>query len=423
MEKNIRVPLHPHGDPIMPTHFVQPGCTYEQALTANLMFDDSVKRFLRNWTDEHPGLLSIHENPVGTTENTFREGDALHAFFSFSENPLAQLLEQPTIAQHLLRPYSAVYFQPDAYEPLLATFEQRIYNLASHQVPLAVPFRYSSRNRQGQYGQTLGPDDLPPNQWKEDIGVYFGTRRSDQIALTILGRQLRHDAQEASSLPVHVVTDGYMTESLLAVKKIATLLQQEGHQQVHCFIIQRRHAADDRHLGAALLVMNPQHPNKPQRAIFCDTLNPSGIPPWWESFKRKIDAVFPQPDGELPVSGLLEDGGVNLQQLHDGVPIRHQDIDCAFYSASMAQALIRIARENPSLILEGHISDLVAQMTAFMPDYFLEANLPKDPKTVRVTNIIRRWETGTEALTNMLLSQLAESSVHPMQSTGITLPS
>ena len=174
-----------------------------------------------------------------------------------------------------------------------------------------------------------------------------------------------------------------MEDSLRIVLTVTRQLQDEGSDQPQCFVIQRRHAADDRHLGAALLVMNPQQPETPQRIIFCDTLNPLGQPPWWDKFKQKVDAVFAQPDGHAPVSWRLEDGGVNLQRLHDGVPVRHQDIDCAFYTASMVRALIQLAQSTPDLILTGSITEVVRGMTARMPEYFAWDNQPKDPVLLR----------------------------------------
>ena len=290
---------------------------------------------------------------------------------------------------------------------MLATFEKRIYNLAAHREHLEVPFRYSPASRQGTHGDTVGLFD-GEGQPKEDIGMYFGTRRSDETALTILGDQLRREATLPTRLPVHVVTEGYMDESMRLVRSMTEQLQAEGDDQLHCFLIQRRHAADDRHLGAALLLMSPANPAVPERVIFCDTLNPLGQPPWWDKFKHKVDAVFPQPDGCVPVSDRLEDGGVNLQRLHDGVPVRHQDIDCAFYSASMVRALIQLIQWTPDRLLSGSIQDIVADMTARMPEYFDAANQPKNPALVRAENVARRWNTGREALQNLMGPKVIE---------------
>jgi hypothetical protein len=373
--------------------------TKERADWANNAFDHVVKQFLREWID-HSTVEGSHIEADPDTD-LFIEHGALRSFFKHTDDALERLLRNDAIARHLLRPISEIFFENDAYEPMLATFEKRIYNLAAHREHLEVPFRYSPASRQGTHGDTVGLFDnegLP----KEDIGMYFGTRRSDTTALTILGDQLRHEAALPAQLPIHVVTEGYMLESLRLVRTLTEQLQADGDDQLHCFVIQRRHAADDRHLGAALLLMNPASPAAPQRIIFCDTLNPMGQPPWWDSFKHKVDVVFPQPEGCAPISDRLEDGGVNLQRLHDGVPVRHQDIDCAFYSASMVRALIQLVQSTPDLILTGTIREIVAEMTARMPEYFDAAHQPKDPALVRAENVARRWNTGRQALQNLM---------------------
>ncbi|MBC3786538.1 hypothetical protein [Spirosoma utsteinense] len=384
---------------IRPTHY-----TKERADWANNAFDHAVKQFLREWID-HSTVTGNHLDADRDTDtDAFVEHGALRSFFKHSDDALERLLRQDAIARHLLRPVGEVYFENDAYEPMLAVFEKRIYNLAAHREHREVPFRYSPASRQGAHGDTIGLFDEHTGQSREDIGMYFGTRRSDTTALTILGDHLRRQAllPTPTSLPVHVVTEGYMTDSLRMVRDRSEQLQAQGDTQLHCFVIQRRHAADDRHLGAALLVMDPAQPGNPRRIIFCDTLNPLGQPPWWDKFKQKVDDVFPQPVDCVPVSERLEDGGVNLQRLHDGVPVRHQDIDCAFYTASMVSALIQVAQSTPDLILTGSISEVVSAMTARMPAYFEEANQPRDPVQVREENVTRRWNTGREALQNLM---------------------
>ena len=391
-------------EPIRQTQY-----TKERADWANSAFDLAVKQFLREWIDHSTGEGNHVDDDSSTEE--FIEHGALRTFFKHSEDALERLLRHDAIARHLLRPISEVYFENDAYEPMLAQFERRIYNLAAHREHREVSFRYSSTSRQGAHGDTVVLIDDSTGEPREDIGMYFGTRRSDETALTILGDQLRDELCCESTLPVHVVTEGYMLDSLQVVRNMTAQFHEEGTDQLQCFVIQRRHAADDRHLGAALLVMDPQQPELPRRIVFCDTLNPSGQPPWWNKFKHKIDTVFPQPDGHAPASDRLEDGGVNLQRLHDGVPVRHQDIDCAFYTASMVRALIQLAQQFPDLILTGSTADLVSEMTARMPEYFAFANQPKDPALVREENVARRWNTGRDALQNLLGARVINLSV------------
>lgn len=405
---------------VNPFKIRQTAYTIEQAEAANEAFDESVKQFLRDWIAQ--GTVSPRNlEVIGDTEE-FIEHGALRSFFKHREDAFERLLEQEAIARHLLRPIDEVYFQGDAYEPLFAKYEKRIYNIAAHREQLEVPFRYSPLSRQGANGDTLPLQETVGEPPREDIGVYFGTRRTDSTALAILAHQLRWEALSPSELPIHVITEGYMEDSLGRVKTMTEQLAEQGVSQPHCFVIQRRHAADDRHLGAALLIMNPQQPALPRRIIFCDTLRPGQQPPWWDKFKRRVDAIFPQPVGQPPASLLLEDGGVKLQRLHDGVPVRHQDIDCAFYTASMGRALIQLVKANPDLILNGPIEAVVAQMTARMPEYYEQPNQPKEPAEVREVNVVRRWNTGWQALKNMmqnrltnLVAQLTPASDQPLE--------
>lgn len=402
----------PEPEGLMPYALTRPfDCTKERADWANMVFDAAVKQFLRDWIDKN--TVAGRSDDFDPDTEAFIETGALRSFFKHHDDALEQLLTHDDIARHLLRPVNEVYFQSDAYEPLLAKFERRIYNLAAHREHREVSFRYSPPSRQGDYGDSVDPADLPADQFREDIGTYFGTRRSDETALSILATDLRREAATPTRLPIGVITDGYMMDSLHTVRALTEQAHDAGDDHLHCFIIQRRHAADDRHLGAALLLMNPQQPDRPQRVIFCDTLNPSGTPPWWQKFKHKLNVVFPQPEGLAPVSDRLEDGGVNLQRLHDGVPVRHQDIDCAFYTASICRALIQLATVTPDLILTGSIGAIVSEMTARMPEYYSAANQPKAPAVVREENVVRRWNTGREALQNLLATKVIELDLTP----------
>jgi hypothetical protein len=396
----VRTAVDLNHDPEQPVNYRlthQTGLSKTDADAANTAFDASINQFLRQWISQGTTTRPAPADP-DTDLDTFVENGALRSFFKHHDHPLRDLLADAAIARHLLRLVSEVHFENDAYEPMLARAERRIYNLAAHREHLEIPFRYAPTSRQHPDGDPLSLAEMIERQGREDIGMYFGTRRSDETALDILARQLQAEAAPGSDLPVHVVTEGYMTESLERVKADTLALHLTGDPRLHCFLIQRRHAEDDRHLGAALLLMNPAQPLVPQRIVFCDTLRPGALPPWWNKFKHKIDYVFPQPEGELPVSDRLEDGGVNLQRLHDGVAVRHQDIDCAFYSASMVRALVRVVRATPGLIVYGSTEALVSAMTARMPEYFDRADQPLDPVTVREANVVRRWNTGRDAL-------------------------
>ena len=378
----------------------------EQAEAANYAFDLAVKQFLHDWVEQ--GTVPAKNLEWADNLEEFVDHGALRSFFKHRDDAFERLLEQESIARHLLRTIDNVYFQGDAYEPLLSRFERRIYNIAAQREHLEVPFRYSPPSRQSIHGDTLQQVDWPAGPAKEDIGVYFGTRRTDSTALSILAHQLRWEALGSSELPIYVIAEGYMEDSLQRVRTIARQIGESGEKRLQCFVIQRRHAADDRHLGASLLLMNPEQPSLPRRIIFCDTLKPGIHPPWWDKFKQKVDAVFPQPDGHEPASARLEDGGVKLQRLHDGVPVRHQDIDCAFYTAAIGRALIQLVKATPELILEGSIDAIVSQMTERMPEYYEQPNQPKVPVLVREANVVRRWDVGWQALKNLMQNKLTD---------------
>ncbi|PQA55553.1 hypothetical protein [Siphonobacter curvatus] len=367
--------------------------TNEGATQANQAFDERMRAFLNEWIDQ--GTESSRGDEISREE--FVENGALRSLFQHREDALEWLLQDEVIARHLLRSAGEVHFSQDAYEPLLSSFEKRLYNLAAHREHREVCFRYHSINRQDAYGNTIEHT----HAGDENIGLYFGTRRTDAMALQLLADQLKREASEPSDLPIHVITEGYMSESLQFIKEQTEALAAAGIEQTQCFLIQRRHAADDRHLGAALLLMNPKQPHLPQRIVFCDTLRPGALPPWWDKFKHKVDVAFPQPEDTIRASDLLEDGSVTLQRLHDGVPIRHQDIDCGFYTFSIVRALIKLAQRTPECVLMGTTADLVTAMTGLMKDYYQEPDQPKDPEVVRKINILNRWNLGREALSLM----------------------
>ena len=99
---------------------------------------------------------------------------------------------------------------------------------------------------------------------------------------------------------------------------------------------------------------------------------------------------------------------MRLQRLHDGVPVRHQDIDCAFYTAAICRALIQLVKATPDLILEGSIDAIVSQMTERMPEYYEQPNQPKVPDVVREVNVIWRWDVGWQALKNLMQDKLTD---------------
>ena len=210
--------------------------TREQAEEANFTFDEAVKHYLRHWIAQGTVAGIDRSTEVDRDTEAFIEQGALRSFFKHHDDALERLLQQDDIARHLLRPNTKVFFEPDAYEPLLSLFERRIYNLAAHREHREVPFRYSPVSRQRDCGDSIRFSDLPAGEGHEDIGYYFGTRRSDATTLNLIARQLRLEALFSSQLPIHVVTEGYMEDSLRAIRTAAEQLQQDSQQSIHCFV-------------------------------------------------------------------------------------------------------------------------------------------------------------------------------------------
>ncbi len=382
------------------------------ANAANTDFDSAMRAFLREWL--HQAQKKGAPVPYEGTSEDFIEGAALRAFITTEDKPLERILAVPALRNHLLRPVSEVRFPHDYYEPQWAHFERRVYNLAERHLQTSIPFRYTRNERANAFGDRVFKyAHSGERHWEvEDIGKYFGTRRSDKTALRQMGSMLQKEASAAeSAVPLHIITEEFLEDSMRRVRTETERLQAEGDTRLHCFVIQSRqapktpHEDADMHLAAALFVMDPANPATPVRALFCDTvaLPEHMSPPWWGKFCDKADRVFasaegyPLPEGEAVSRRALETG-VRLQRLHNHIPTAHHDIDCAFYTSSMARALIQVVQQNPETILHGTHAEIKTAMTARMPEYFAAPNQPFSPEQVREQNIIARWNSGREAL-------------------------
>lgn len=385
--------------------------SFEDATAANAAFDEAVKAFLFDWINRGTPGKVIHPETAETVDELMPYG-ALRVFFKHVPNAMDQLLLDPTIAAHLMRPVEQVHFTGDAYQPLFSDLERRIYNMAMQRDQNPIPFRYSSDSRQDVHGDTIAHHRHDPEKRPvEDIGTYFGTRRSDEIALNLFAQELRDEAAKPGGLPVHVVTEKFLPDFLRIARERTEAMQAEGVTGPQCFVIQRRHGDPeehgkrDMHLSAMLLVMDPAHPETPLRIVAADTVKRHNLdqpPYWWDKFKQKVDAVFPVEDG-APTSDWMEDGGVLLQREHKNrqdqwEPVRHQDIDCAFYTRAVAKAWIILAKTRSDLILHGAMPEIMSEATGLMPIYYDAPNEAKTDREVRQANIRQRWDTGTEAL-------------------------
>ena len=151
--------------------------TKEMAEAANLNFEFAVNQFLRNWIFEHEGetLLRFDQSFEEYLANV-----ALRDFFLQSVHPLKQLLRQPAISRHLGRDVSEVYFNPISGDPLFATIEQRIYNLA-HRMDsekMHIPFRSVHPCKQTEAGDNSDISTYPveSDQIRYNSGNHFTSR-------------------------------------------------------------------------------------------------------------------------------------------------------------------------------------------------------------------------------------------------------
>ncbi len=206
----------------------------DRALSDNAAFDAAVTSFLEQWLAAQAASgVELPRDEAGNAiapEKFLQEG-ALQHFFKTATNPMARLLANEAIARHLLRPVERVHLQDDAYEPLLAHFERRIYNLAANRAEF-VPFRYTLANNQNAWGDTsyaVGKE--------ENIGMYFGTRRSDQVALSMFAEQFLREVERAATPNMHIINAGYIQPSLEEVKKKTRQLGKQGEKAPQLFFI------------------------------------------------------------------------------------------------------------------------------------------------------------------------------------------
>ena len=380
--------------PIPPAPTSKPD--FEQAREA---FDSSIKQFLS--TTETARYSEKRTPPYdGLPLADYVETVALADFFQNTPSPLSVLLRQTGLQQHLTRPVAEVEFTGDAYQPALSTFEERVYNLAAHNKAGSIPFRYNSDRRQNLFGDTIKPEIN-----RDDIGDYFGTRRADNSVTRIMAQRLEAEAaKHSSSLPVHVTNSAGPT--IVECLNDALNHARSAQAGLHCYLMQGRHCIDNsrgRHFGALVAILDAGEKPLLRRAMFFDsTRMDSGDVHWRNDFELAVDKVFPSAPGENKTSTRLQDGGIAIQRRHDGMPERHKDIDCSFYTFAMARAVIQIACEQPELLLHGPVPEVRSAMTARMPEYYALPDCQKSPLEVRETNVALRWEIGRDYLKSLM---------------------
>ncbi|MBE7175323.1 MAG: hypothetical protein INR69_02915 [Mucilaginibacter polytrichastri] len=363
-------------------------CSREAAVAGNALFDREVGIFIDAWRNARAGLPDEHQDnvllPCGND-------DALHDFFRCAENPLQHLLSHAAIAAHLSRPAENVFFDPESGDPLLASFEQRIYNLARRlsDESAHVPFRSIHPHKQTPAGDNALISSYPADsEIRYNSGNHFASRPSNTNVFE--ENRLRCIAGSAGSVSV-LFRNGYLEDRLQDIRILTSAMHSTGETQMQFFVICSRHSIKEGHFGTALVIMDPAVPDFPKRVLICDTLQKKlpEHPRWWYHFLGTFSQVF----GE-GITELIGDVSHPLQKVNvkGDDPYRH-DWDCPYYAASAAEAFTGMAIQDPNLLLSGQCTEIYEAMKAFMPDYYDGAQV-KERHAIREVNRLKRWNSG-----------------------------
>jgi len=379
--------------------------TKETAEAENDNFEFEVNQFLRNWIFEHEGetLLRFEQ-----TLEEYLSNNALRDFFLHSVHPLKQLLQQKTISCHLGRGVSEVYFNPTTGDPLFASTEQRIYNLA-HRMDsekMHIPFRSLHPCKQTEAGDNSDISTYPAEseQIRYNSGNHFTSRPANGNVFDENSK--RCSAKSGGSLNV-IFKRGFLEDRLQDVKELIIASQQAGEKELQFFVICSRHSPEEGHFGTSLVIMDPKSPHFPLRVLVCDTLL-KGLPQhprWWNHFVAEYSNVFGNAIGEI-----LEDLSHPLQKVNikGDDPFRH-DWDCPYYVTSMTDALADLILRDPVLMLTGGLHEIHNEMKKLMQDYYMPNLTLKDRQDIKYINSLKRWNSG-QVLIKELISDITRNS-------------
>ncbi len=370
----------------------------EIAEAANRCFEREVYRFLRAWVHEHGDKTLLQfDQPL----DEYLANDALRDFFLNTQRPIEQLLKNRFIACHLGRRVKRVYFDPVNGDPMLAPTEQRIYNLARRMDSerLHIPFRSVHPNKQTEAGDTADISNYPPDseEIRYNSGNHFASRPANG---NVFDENSRHCmAKSADNLHV-LFKRGFLEDRLHELKALTAEMHEAGEQRPQFFVIYSRHSPAEGHFGVSLVIIDPAHPDFPQRVMVCDTLLKELPlhPRWWNHFIAEYSHVF----GDA-IAEIVEDLSHPLQKVNikGDDPYRH-DWDCPYYAASMADALACLVKNNPELMLNGSLADVHQAMKALMPDYYQWNQQIKDRPGIQLANRLKRWNSGRELIKDLM---------------------
>ena len=381
-------------------------CNRKTAEAANDHFESEVHGFLRNWISQQESETLLR---FDQSIDEYLSNNALRDFFLHSGHPLTQLLQHSPIASHLGRGANEVYFDPTSGDPLFAPAEQRIYNLA-HRIDMErmhIPFRSVQPAKQTEAGDTAEVATYPAGseQIRYNSGNHFTSRPANGHVFNENSK--RCIVKAAGNLNV-VFERGFLEDRLHDIKQRMLNLHEAGAQGYQYFVICSRHSPKEGHFGASLVIMDPSNPYFPVRVFVCDTLLKElpHHPRWWNHFLSEYANVFGDAIGEV-----IEDLSHPLQKVNvkGDHPYRH-DWDCPYYVTSMTGALADIVLKNPDLVLNGSIREVHHAMKIFMRDYYEADQTIKDREEIKCINRLKRWNSGSEAIRDLLADVTNESS-------------
>ena len=380
--------------------------TNETAEAANHIFEFEVNQFLCNWICEHEGETLLR---FDQSLEEYLSNDALRDFFLHSVHPLKQLLQQRAIACHLGRDVGEVYFNPITGDPLFASVEQRIYNLA-HRMDsekMHIPFRSVHPCKQTEAGDNSDINSYPveSEQIRYNSGNHFTSRPANGNVFDENSK--RCSAKSDGSLNV-MFKRGFLEERLQDIKRQAIALHEAGEKELQFFVICSRHSPTEGHFGTSLVIMDPLNPHFPIRVLVCDTLlkDLPQHPRWWNHFIAEYANVFGNAIGEI-----IEDLSHPLQKVNikGDDPFRH-DWDCPYYVTSMTDALADLILRDPLLILNGSLHEIHNEMKKSMQDYYTPNLIIKDRQDIKYINSLKRWNSGQVLIKELMLDITWSSS-------------
>ncbi|TWR27309.1 hypothetical protein FPZ42_06615 [Mucilaginibacter achroorhodeus] len=373
-------------------------CTRETAEAANCNFNLEVQSFLRKWVIRYQTEMPLR---FDQSLEEYLSNNALRDFFLHSAHPLKQLLQEGCIARHLVRGIDHVHFDPVSGDPLFATAEQRIYNLA-HRIDsenMHVPFRSVQPAKQTEAGDIADISTYPPesDRLRYNSGNHFASRPANNNVFEENSKK----CVVKSAGNVHVVFEkGYLEERLHEVKQWMVEINHTGVDTCQYFVICSRHSPKEGHFGASLLIMDPVNPHFPIRVYVCDTLlkDLPHHPRWWNHFITEYSNVFGDAIGEV-----IEDLSHPLQKVNvkSDMPYRH-DWDCPYYVTSMTEALADLSLADPYLLASGSLKEVHDAMKILMPDYYLADQSIKERGEIKFVNLMKRWNSGVKVIRDLL---------------------